>query len=189
MRVTQGTSGGTAAWNELVEMSPPQPQLGEPARVGGGIRTEEVKQKSEVKEVRAKTTAEMQTANRAITEAKKMKAAAETEKVLADAALSKVCEREPLCFDATFPCDICCTTGQNHNGQGCWEGVYTQKQCCVDGTGSSIAAARATAGTSGEATITARRPGDSPAAATTGLFPAAPTTAAGTTAAGRQAKR
>jgi hypothetical protein len=42
------------------------------------------------------------------------------------------CAREPACFDATYPCELCCSTGFNHFNAWCFDtkGPYTAEKCC-----------------------------------------------------------
>lgn len=43
---------------------------------------------------------------------------------------SNECSKDATCFNYTYPCDSCCTTGKNDKGQSCFSGDYTQERCC-----------------------------------------------------------
>ena len=45
------------------------------------------------------------------------------------AAASPDCARDSRCFDVSFRCNECCSTG-NASGQSCWTEQYTPERCC-----------------------------------------------------------
>lgn len=50
-----------------------------------------------------------------------------------------VCEKDKTCFDESFPCESCCSTGRAKNGLSCWDNVYTVSRCCNDGKSGIVA--------------------------------------------------
>ena len=45
-------------------------------------------------------------------------------------AASQSCAKDGYCFDATFTCPMCCSTGVGLNAKECWIGGFTKERCC-----------------------------------------------------------
>ena len=47
--------------------------------------------------------------------------------------------RDPMCFDNTYRCEPCCSTGKTLGGVTCWDYSFTQARCCLSTTNTEAA--------------------------------------------------